>query len=231
MHRHTAPKDPTIPTFGICHPDVETGVSSDASRHPEVILPRQTHTCNVGIIEADSEAPETIAFDDTDALVCFRSGTAIGIRTADCVPILLYAPDLHAVAAIHAGWKGSFGGIVDNAVRTLTGRGADPARMEAAMGPCICGGCYEVSPELAERFADAGFGECLTEGKRTAAGNCANPSLDLPAVNRLRLLRLGVPDGQIAMPPCCTLENDIFPSWRRTPGTGTRLLTWIRLRP
>lgn len=103
---------------------------------------------------------------------------AIGVKTADCVPVLVFAPDIRAVAAIHAGWKGSLGGIVSRTMEMLADAGADMELIKAAMGPCISGRNYEVSQELAETFATAGFSDCILGGNH----------LDLPAVNRKRLL-------------------------------------------
>lgn len=201
------------------HDGIYAGVAAGENPPQGIVLPVQTHTSNVGVIEqGDGAIPP---FRETDALVSFRENLAIGVRTADCVPIVLYAPDIRAVAAVHAGWKGSLAGIVDNVADILASRGADLALTHAAMGPCICGGCYEVSLELAARFADAGFAGCISHGRY----------LDLPAVNRSRLTAMGVPPENIAMPLACTRTDSRLPSWRRCPGTAERLVTWICLRP
>lgn len=196
---------------------IEGGFLPDVSMAAgQVIIPLQTHTCNVGLIGPDGcHGP----LADTDALISLARGTAVGVRTADCVPVLLFAPDAHAVAAIHAGWKGSLGGIVTRTVSMLADRGADPRQMRAFMGPCISAPDYEVSPELAATFREAGFGHCIAGERR----------LDLPAVNRCRLLAAGLTPENIAMPPCSTFSSPVFPSWRRRPGTTARLLSWIRL--
>lgn len=181
----------------------------------DIIRPGQTHSCNTGVIGKDGAVGD---FADTDALICFRRSMAIGVETADCVPVLVFAPDIRAVAAIHAGWKGSLGGIVSRTMEMLAGAGADMELIKAAMGPCISGRNYEVSPELAETFAAAGFSDCIIGGHH----------LDLPAVNRKRLISAGVLEDNITMPPCCTFESPVYPSWRRTPGTTQRLLSWIK---
>lgn len=194
----------------------EAGIVADASAMKgDVVLPVQTHSCNCRIIREDGCIPE---LDDTDALICLRRGVRIGVRTADCVPVVVYAPDIHAVAAVHAGWRGSLGGILSVTLRELVNLGADPAQMEAAFGPSICGKCYEVSEELAMQFAQAGFAECIS-GKR---------NVDLEAVNLCRLLKAGVPLSNITRKRCCTFETAELPSWRREE-TTSRLLTWITL--
>lgn len=201
--------------FGVS--GVHAGVVADASEVADrVVLPQQTHSCKVAVIGLDGVVPPLV---DTDAVIALCSGVAVGVRTADCVPVLLYAPDIPAVAAVHAGWRGSLGGIVGNTVKQLIQLGADPARMKAAFGPCICGDCYEVSPELAEDFRRAGFDDCII-GTR---------NLDLVAVNRTRLRAAGLlPDNIITSSCLCTRETPDLPSWRREP-TDRRLATWICL--
>lgn len=200
------------------HEGVEAGVLADDGCVGAIVLPRQNHSCHIGIIENDSAIiPE---FPDTDAILSFRSGIKVGVRTADCVPLLLYAPDIRCVAAVHAGWKGTLGGIAEKAASLMIRRGADPALMLAAMGPCICRDCYEVSEELASTFADAGFSHCIARGRH----------LDLPAVNRCRLLAQGLLPHHIAMPAACTRTTPSLPSWRREPGITGRMVTWIGLR-
>lgn len=193
--------------------DVKAGVISDveAAGFP-VVLPVQTHSCNVAVIE-DSNAIPTL--DDTDAVICLRRGMAIGVRTADCVPVVMHAPDISATAAAHAGWKGSLGGVVTATAERLARLGADLSLLKVAFGPSICGRCYEVSVELAMRFSEAGFGEAVS-----------GRYVDLQKVNLTRLIRSGVKAENITLSDVCTYETATLPSWRRD-GTSRRLLTWI----
>lgn len=193
-----------------------------------ILLPVQTHSSNVAVATAD-----TLLLDDTDAVVTSVRGLRIGVRTADCVPVVVYAPDTGAVAAVHAGWKGTLAGIAGKAVDTLISMGADPRMMTARIGPCICGDCYEVDEVLASRFAEAGFGTC---GVRPAAES-SKPHLDLPAANRLTLAGKGVAD--IAWCGLCTMHSEPadasgrhfrLPSWRRVNGESKRIVTWIELK-
>ncbi len=193
---------------------VRCGVEADANKiMVEVVKPVQTHSCNVGVIRKCGVVPQ---FDDTDALICLREGMRIGVCTADCVPIVLYASDVNAVAAIHAGWKGSLGGIVDNVIVKLIELGANPKCINAAFGPSICGECYEVSEELAEEFINAGFEDAIVSHRH----------ISLEKVNSIRLIRSGVKPENIEAGRFCTHETPWLPSWRRSP-TSTRLLTWI----
>lgn len=196
---------------------VRAGVVADYRQMPYVVRPVQTHSCNTVVIYRDGAIPN---LDDTDAIICLRPDITIGVRTADCVPVLIHCPDLGAVAAIHAGWKGTLGGIVANALQRLRGLGADLSKAEVAFGPSICGACYEVSPEMAEDFAAAGYADCLISHRH----------LDLEAANTRRLLAAGIPPDRIHPKRCCTYESSVLPSWRRAP-SEQRLLTWISMLP
>lgn len=187
------------------------------------VIPVQTHSLNVGVVEnRDDEFP------DTDALVTFRSALPIGVRTADCVPILLYAPDVRAVAAIHAGWRGTLGGIVENTVQVLVNHGADPAQMIAAFGPSISKEMYEVDHDLARKFIDAGFSDHISYPG-------VKPHIDLQGINIARLINNGLSRSNIHPFPGCTYTttdatgHPLFPSHRRTHGSPARLLTHITL--
>lgn len=196
----------------LSHPDIilPEGVS--------LVLPQQTHTAHVDICTSVDQT-----FADTDALITRDPTIAVGVRTADCQPILLYAPDIRAVAAVHAGWRGTFGRIGSNTVRRLCALGADPAEMKALLGPSICPECYEVSAELVKQFREAGF------------RHLSSPDhLDLARLNAEDLADAGIPLANITFTHQCTRHATdssahLYPSWRREPGTTTRLISAIRL--
>ncbi len=155
-----------------------------------------------------------------DALVTDDPGRRIGIRTADCLPILLLDTGRRAVAAIHAGWRGTVAGIVARAVEKMQlDFGTRPPDIRAALGPCIGECCYEVGPEVACQFS-ALFPEWPTvNGKR---------HVDLPEANRRHLTAAGVPAAQIFSSGLCTfcLAEHFF-SYRREPQTPERMLSVI----
>lgn len=198
-------------------PGVAAGVCSDSRYLPDVVKPVQTHSCNIMVIGSAAVIPD---LNEADAVISLAKGLRIGVRTADCVPVLVYAPDLPAVAAIHAGWRGSIAGIVAATLQRLRDMGADPAKAEAVFGPCICGRCYEVSPDMIQEFRNAGYEEAIV-GER---------HLDLESVNTRQIIKGGILPKRIHKIGCCTFENPGFPSWRRAPG-DLRLLTWISLVP
>lgn len=191
------------------------------------ISPLQTHSLNVGVIESGYER----YFPDTDALVTFHDDIPIGVRTADCVPILLYADDVNGTAAIHAGWKGTLEGIVDKTLDVLQERGADLSKLLAVFGPSISKEFYEVDNELADKFVEAGFGEYVSYPE----GKDAKPHLDLQGVNIARLTRRGVSPDNIKPSDRCTFSSRTpdgeyaYPSYRRDKTTDRFLTSIMKL--
>ena len=189
------------------------------------ILPQQSHSCNVAIVSHRKW------LEDTDALVTFERDVPIGVQTADCVPILMYAPDREAVAAVHAGWKGSLGGIVDNTLDVLEENGVDLGQLLVAFGPSISKDAYEVDRELGQRFAEAGFGDYV----HYVDGDSGKPHIDLQGINLERLLRHGVSRDNITLHEGCTFgskkdaDTPLYASHRRSGGAPARMLSCIML--
>lgn len=188
------------------------------------LMPEQTHSLNVGIAEHAYDR-----FPDTDALVTFKRDLPIGVVTADCVPILVYSPDVEGAAAIHAGWKGTLCGIVDKTLDVLEEHGAAAEEMIVAFGPSISEKMYEVDETLADKFRESGFGNYVSYPN----GFGKKPHIDLQGVNIERLLRRGVKRENIAPNPDCTYSTvdadgtPIYQSHRRSNGAPGRNLTLI----
>jgi hypothetical protein len=89
-----------------------------------------------------------------DALVTRVPGVALGILTADCVPVLLADPDARVIGAAHAGWKGALGGVLEATLEAMEALGADRAKIRAGIGPAISRRSYEVGPEFPEPFLE-----------------------------------------------------------------------------
>lgn len=117
-----------------------------------VLAPRQVHGTAVKIVDASCCDYGTIAKVEADALVTDLTGVAIGVNTADCVPVLLCDEDAGVVAAVHAGWRGAVAGIIDATVEKMTCIGAVCQRIHAFICPAICVGCFEVGEEVASQF-------------------------------------------------------------------------------
>lgn len=160
--------------------------------------------------------------DAGDALVSAQTGLLVGVKTADCVPILLADPGKRVVAAIHAGWRGTAENIAAAAVRELAVRWKTrPEDLRAAIGPSIGECCYEVGPEVARRF----------ERWRPEWKEAERPThLDLPAINEAQLRAVGVVEiwksGE-----CTFCVEERFFSFRREREEAGRMVSFIGKKP
>ena len=148
---------------------------------------------------------------EADALVTAERGLGLGVLVADCVPVLLADPEARVVGVAHAGRKGVLAGVVHRALDALVARGADPARVRAAVGPAVCGRCYEVPGAMRDEVASA-VPETFST---TSAGT---PGLDLPSGVVAQLAARGVVAVRVER---CTLEDPDLFSHRRASAAGT----------
>lgn len=160
------------------------------------------------------------AFAEADGLVTFQPTAVLGIRVADCIPLLIADPVGKRVAAVHSGWKGTDAKVAAAAVRKLVAAGSKPADLRAAIGPHIKRCCYEVSEELAARFIDA-FGPGVVSRQK------ATPHLDLAFAVRAALEEASVPSGHVDELPHCTHCDVRFFSHRRDKGVTGRHMAFI----
>lgn len=130
---------------------------------------------------------------DADSQVTTRKDIAIGVYTADCLPILLADPQASVIAAIHAGRKSLMSGVIKQTVERMIAKGAEPQRMVAACGPAICEDCYEVDAALADEF-DNRF-----EGGYTLS-RFGGPGINLQHGALLALLECGITATQVVDP-------------------------------
>ncbi|MDE1900821.1 MAG: peptidoglycan editing factor PgeF [Alphaproteobacteria bacterium] len=124
-----------------------------------------------------------------DALVTDRSGIALGVLTADCVPVLFADQDAGVIGAAHAGWRGAVGGVLENTLAAMERLGAGAGRVQAALGPCIWQASYEVGPDFPAPFIaqDAAYMKFFAPSVKDG-----HYMFDLPAYIRERLRRAGV---------------------------------------
>lgn len=169
----------------------------------------QVHSADVHVLPSSGEVPVLTA----DALVTDRRDVALAIMVADCLPVLLSDPEAGVVAVAHAGRQGLLGGVLQNTVQAMQGRGARPERLEVSIGPSICGACYEVPESMREEAAAQ-----LPAARATTSWG--TPALDLRAGAVAVLDAAGVPREAIAAEAPCTLEDERFFSYRRSSRTG-----------
>jgi YfiH family protein len=184
-----------------------------------------------------------------DASITSQPGLLLGAQTADCVPILLVDPKNRAVAAVHAGWRGTLARIVAKTIGQMQMRyRTKPADLLATIGPAIGGCCYEVGTEVATQFTSQ-FADAADWFDELRTGDEPNPlkwlnmrppghqpppknvRLDLRRANRAQLLAAGLCDANIFVSDLCTAcRRDLLFSYRKE-GAGTgRLLAAIGVR-
>jgi YfiH family protein len=178
---------------------------------------RQVHGCRV--VEAGAG---TLPVEEADAVTTAVPGVAACVSVADCVPVLLADPRSGAVAAVHAGWRGTLERAAREGVRALIERhGARPSDLLAAIGPSIGPCCFEVSRDLAVRFRDE-IGP--TTGNPRNNGSRA----DLWLANERVLRDAGVSRGRVeVLARCTSCEENLFFSHRRDEGRTGRHVAFI----
>jgi len=196
-------------------------------RVDQLIFPEQTHTSNIKVIEDEFiDADELLK---TDALITNQKSICLCILTADCVPILIYDPHKKAIAAIHAGWKGT---VEDIAVKTIhqmkTHFKCNPKHLLVSMGPCISQNAYEVGYDVFQAFHAID----LTHDQIFIPSASQNKfNLDLIKANRHLLIRAGIQESHIETTGSCTFYNsDLFFSARREGLKSGRMASGIMLK-
>jgi hypothetical protein len=207
-------------------PDVVLGEA--LGRGAPLVTLRQAHGAEVAVIDGEGPAvvPAPAARRVGDALATRREGVALGVWIADCAPILLCDPRSRAIAAVHAGWRGTVAGVLRAAIGVVRERlGARPDDLRIAIGPCIGPCCFEVGEEVVEALlrSDAGAGECVRRGARRR--------IDLVAANRRQALQAGARPDRIAAAGLCTVcRADLLESYRRSGSSAGRMAAIIAWR-
>jgi purine-nucleoside/S-methyl-5'-thioadenosine phosphorylase / adenosine deaminase len=187
-----------------------------------VIKLKQVHSGTVVEIDDTSAASDAVM---GDAAVTSLRGVALAVQTADCVPILIASHDGKAIAAVHAGWRGTAERIAQASITRLIQKfDLEPESLSAAIGPHIGACCYEVGEEVVAAIADSAAIERRQEWQK--------PHLDLAAANHRQLVSAGIPEAQIEKSSLCTkCREDLFHSFRRDGKRMGHLLSVIGLMP
>lgn len=173
----------------------------------------QQHTADViTVTEPCTESWDNQNAPVADAMVTSTKGIALGILTADCVPVLLADTKTKVIGAAHAGWKGAIGGVIENTVAAMANLGATPETMMAAIGPSIAQRSYEVGPEFPEPFlAESDDNKQFFANSRRDG----HFMFDLQGYVARKLALFGVTE--VIRTPCDTCrEPDRFFSYRRS---------------
>ena len=173
----------------------------------------QVHSAKAVYLESPQTPPP-----EADAIVTGCPGLAIGILTADCMPVLLHDPAAQIIGAAHAGWKGALAGVLENCVSLMTRHGAQPDRIRAAIGPCLQQPNFEVGFDLIDAFSSK-----YKDMDRflSPASDPEKRLFDLTGFGCWRLEEAGLKHDHIDVLPQCTLgaPADFF-SYRHSRKAG-----------
>jgi polyphenol oxidase len=192
-----------------------------------LILMRQVHGDRICLLDGDGPLQEGLS--ECDGLITGRPGVALGVRTADCVPIFFADRTRRIIGAAHAGWRGTALGIAARMVDTLAGRFSSHREdLLALIGPAIGPCCYQVDAPVFEAFsAMPGSDQFLRPCKELGRW-----MVDLALANRLQIREAGVPSENIFTSGLCTsCRRDLFFSHRAGKGRAGRQINLLMLRP
>jgi YfiH family protein len=177
----------------------------------QIYYVEQIHSAKVVVIDEESELGR---LPQADALVTTRRNVIVGVRTADCLPVLLHDPVKSVIAAVHAGFRGLLGGILQNSVDMMVKAfGCQSENIDAVFGPCIRAKRYEVGEEVLTAFRDQ-YGKDFSFEQLPGQ----KPHLDLAGSAQKILAKMGIGPAHDA--GLCTYEDARFSSYRRAPGAG-----------
>lgn len=176
--------------------------------YSDIFLLNQVHSNKVFCLDDYSEIPNSLTIDG-DSIITSRSKVKIGIRTADCVPILLYDFRDEIIAAIHAGWKGIIFGVIENTIQEMKNKfNSEIKNIVASIGPAICETCFEVRDDVISEFKNKFSDESMIVYKNHKT------YIDLKKSCEVILKNLGLSDNYIDVLKECTLENNQLYSYR-----------------
>ncbi len=189
--------------------------ASESEAITDTIKMNQVHSADCLYIDSiPNEAPSV------DALITDKVGLKLAVKTADCAPILIADTHRHLVAAVHAGWKGAFQGVIENTILKMIELGGNPKDMVAGVGPHLQIQSFEVSPDMRALFP-------CTESHFFTEEN-AQIHFDFDAYVVYRLRRTGIPT--IESVGIDTYSNPNYNSYRRNPNNPARQLSIIEIK-
>ena len=207
----------------------------DAELPYYVVQPHQVHGCVIREV-TDPLTPRE-ALEGVDALLTDVPGVAISVRTADCIPVLLYDPVNKAIAAVHDGWRGTVQRLSQKVIAEMQRRyGTNPADLKAVIGPGIGPESFQVGQEVVDAFASAGFPmdqilkDCGPKAPIEDNPMAGGLHIDLWQANLWLLEEAGVLAANIKVAGICTYKNnDRFYSARREGTKCGRIINCIKM--
>ncbi len=188
-----------------------------------LIIPNQTHSDNVGVMNEAQFTPHSSMFTNTDALITNLSNAALVLNFADCVPIILYDSSKKVIAGIHAGWRGTASKIVQKTVKKMQEDfKSNPKNIIALIGPAIGKCCFEVGKDTMEKI----LASVKAKEKELV---CDKMNVDLKLVNKFQLLAMGVEKIDLSE-DCTCCKNELFFSYRKEKGNCARHSAVVMLK-
>ena len=232
----------TVPAFGSAHdgvrhffgtrehaPAYETGVpapAADAGGLAWMLSVKQVHGTDALIVDRPLTGTDRF-LGAWDALITDQPGITVVVRTADCVPVLIYDRGRKAVAAVHAGWRGALAGIVPRTIQSMVARfGVQTRNLRVSIGPSAGSCCYEVDQAVLTplRSSRPDWVSLLRDDRGSKA------KLDLKALVRRQTEESGIPVQQITVVNVCTICHPaLFHSYRREGRVNGTMLNGITL--
>jgi hypothetical protein len=197
-----------------------------------LVIVRQIHSSRCLTVrgpDLPAGGPPHVA-GEADALVTAQRGIALGVATADCVPLVVIDPEARALAVVHAGWRGTLAGVLSATIRTMRDQlGARPEMMRVGAGPAAGACCYEVGPEVFEPFTRERPALAERVVSQVRDGKAL---LDLVEANRLEAIEEGVDPDHFGSAGICTIcRPDLCHSYRRDGAAAGRMWLLAALRP
>lgn len=195
-----------------------------------IIMPHQTHDCEVRQIGGEFlTLPDTVKakiLEGVDALTTNVRDICIGVSTADCIPIIIYDPEHHAAATVHAGWRGTVKRIAQKAIASMAlSYQSRPQNLYAVIGPGISLEAFEVGDDVYNEFDSAGFDMSTISSRRDKW------HIDLKECNLQQLIQTGLVKDKITVSPICTYNTSTkYFSARKLGIKSGRIFTGIVLR-
>ncbi len=199
-----------------------------------LVTVRQIHS-NIVIADERGRTPEKSGEPcEGDGLMSDEPGRLLAIQTADCIPVLVVDTRRRAVAAFHAGWRGTVKKIVESGIAQMHARfGSKSEDLRAAIGPGIGACCYAIGEEVMTGF-EAQFSYAKELFREVSGHSPASPKLhlDLIEANRRQLLSAGLADQNVEIVRGCTnCHPEMFFSYRNSGGRCGRMMSVIGVRP
>lgn len=192
-----------------------------------LVVSRQTHGVGARVIDAHHSLNRPLDFftQEGDILLTNQKNIALGVITGDCVPVIMHDSKNHAVAVVHAGWRGSFAGAAERALELMQQSfGTQAPNITVFIGPAGKPCCYQVGPEFIEML---GY-QAVDDGvliQRDNTWYC-----DVARMNQVQLTNKGVPPQQISVSPVCTICTPNYCSHRRLKELAGRQISFAYLR-